>query len=72
MSRPDYWKDCTVACEATQVCVQCHKHKKPIGRSAPLAMAGGLCDSDCPGYYQDPKPGHLWEGEIARMDQKED
>jgi hypothetical protein len=26
-------------------------------------MAGGLCDMDCEGYYEDPKPGHLWPSE---------
>jgi hypothetical protein len=26
-------------------------------------MAGGLCDSDCRGYYSDPKPGVLWPEE---------
>jgi hypothetical protein len=37
--------------------------KKPVGRSAPLPMANSLCDSDCRGYYEDPKPGELWPGE---------
>lgn len=31
-------------------CTVCGMRKKPIGRSAPMAMAGGLCDGDCPGY----------------------
>jgi hypothetical protein len=44
-------------------CVVCHRRKKPVGRSAPDAMAGSLCDSECPGYYEDPRPGQLWPGE---------
>jgi hypothetical protein len=40
--------------------------KQPIGRSAPLEMANGLCDDDCSGYRQEPRAGHLWPGELAR------
>lgn len=42
-------------------CVVCHARKKPIGRSGPLGMH--LCDHECPGYYQAPRPGSLWPGE---------
>lgn len=56
---------CTEACEAREECARCHRRKSPRGRSIPLAMAGGLCDHDCPGYSEDPKPGHLWPGEYA-------
>lgn len=69
--RPDYWKDCTVACEATQECVVCRRRKKPVGRAGPIEMANGMCDDDCRGYRLDPTPGHLWPGEIAAMDAKE-
>lgn len=68
MSRPDYWKDCTHRCEATQQCHVCGRRKKPVGRSAPLEMANGLCDQDCKGYDEEPKPGHLWPGELNQMD----
>lgn len=68
MTRPDYWKECTTDCEARQVCVVCGMRKNPVGRSAPVEMANGLCDHECEGYYRDPKPGHLWPGEIAQMD----
>jgi hypothetical protein len=44
-------------------CAACGLRKKPVGRSAPLAMANGLCDDDCPGYREEPKPGDLWPGE---------
>ena len=44
-------------------CAVCHRMKKPVGRSALLRMANGLCDDDCPGYRQDPQPGSLWPGE---------
>lgn len=47
------------------LCQVCHLQKKPIGRSAPLEMASGLCDQDCEGYRRDPKPGDLWPGESA-------
>jgi len=41
-------------------CTTCDKRKSPIGRSAPLEMDGGLCDSDCSGYREEPYPGCLW------------
>jgi hypothetical protein len=44
-------------------CTFCGRRKKPVGRSAPMAMANSLCDSDCEGYYEDPKPGSLWPNE---------
>jgi len=59
-------ENCTEACEAMPECSVCRMRKKPLGRSAPLEMANSLCDHECPGYRQDPKPGHLWPGEIAR------
>lgn len=64
--RPDYWKDCTIECERVVYCATCHKRKGPAGRSAPMGCY--YCDWDCPGYNQDPKPGHLWPGELAEMD----
>lgn len=45
-------------------CGTCGRQKQPHGRSAPLGH--GLCDSDCPGYNQEPKPGCLWPGETER------
>jgi hypothetical protein len=45
------------------ICTTCGKPKKPIGRDAPIRMAGSLCDYDCPGYNQVPYPGQLWPGE---------
>jgi hypothetical protein len=42
-------------------CTVCERTKKPVGRSAP--MEAYLCDHECSGYYQDPKPGELWPGE---------
>jgi hypothetical protein len=44
-------------------CAECHKAKKPLGRSAPLEMASGLCNDDCPGYRQAPEPDCRWPGE---------
>ncbi len=71
MTRPDYWKDCTIECETTQRCVVCDRTKKPVGRyGGPYDRY--MCDDDCEGYRQDPKPGHLWPGEIADMDREEE
>lgn len=58
--------DCTEKCEAMPYCAVCGLRKKPVGRSAPTEMANGLRDRYCPGYRQDPQPGHLWPGEIER------
>jgi len=44
-------------------CTVCHRRKKPVGRSAPMEMANSICDSDCSGYYEEPKPRDLWPGE---------
>lgn len=65
MSDPLY-ADCTIECERAPDCATCRKRKKPVGRSAPMEMANALCDSDCPGYREEPTPGHLWPGELAR------
>jgi hypothetical protein len=46
-------------------CTVCGRTKKPVGRSAPLAMANGLCDDDCEGYRLEPFPGQLWPGETC-------
>lgn len=46
-------------------CRICHLRKKPRGRSAPLEMANSLCDSECPGWRMEPRPGDLWPGETA-------
>lgn len=43
-------------------CSTCHQLKQPRGRSAPIGAY--YCDTDCPGYYDDPKPEELWPGEV--------
>lgn len=45
------------------VCTVCNMPKKPLGRSVALEMANGMCDSDCSGYFADPRPSELWPGE---------
>ena len=70
MPRPEYWKDCTIECERIVYCTVCHSRKRPNGRSAPAECR--YCDYDCPGYEQEPKPGHLWPGELADMDRVEE
>lgn len=54
---------CTIACTNTPDCLTCGKRKKLIGRDYPAAMGGGYCDHECPGYRQEPWPGHLWWSE---------
>lgn len=46
-------------------CITCGLRKKPVGRSAPDALANSLCDQDCDGYRLRPHPGSLWPGETA-------
>lgn len=52
----------------TPVCTLCNLRKKPVGRDAGAAMANSLCDHECPGYHENPKPDHLWPSE--REDQE--
>ena len=56
---------CGLLCWAAPDCKTCGKRKAPRGRSIPLPMAGGLCDTDCPGYNEEPRSGHYWPGEEA-------
>ena len=65
------YDDCTEACEVWPHCATCGKRKAPLGRSLPLEMCNGYCGYDCPGYRQDPKPGHLFPGELARIREEE-
>lgn len=44
-------------------CTTCQRQKKPRGRCAPLEISDSLCDHECEGYLDDPKPGELWTGE---------
>jgi len=69
MSFTDPRTSCTEACESRANCAVCGRRKKPIGRSAPLEMANGLCDDDCAGYRLGPRPGHLWPGEFNEEDE---
>lgn len=54
---------CVERCRAPVDCTVCHLRKKPIGRRPPSSLIGLLCDWDCPGYYQEPHPPHLWPNE---------
>lgn len=67
--RPDYYKYCTTECEREPTCDVCGRRKLPSGRSAPMECGG--CSDGCPGYRKEPKPGHLWPGELAQMDADE-
>ena len=44
-------------------CETCGKTKTPHGRDAGALAANSYCDTDCPGYNDDPIPGCLWPGE---------
>lgn len=59
---------CTEQCRARVECLTCKKPKAPIGRSVAPAMAGDLCNDDCPGYRNYPTPGHLWPDEDINAD----
>jgi hypothetical protein len=51
-------------CAGYVYCAVCHRTKAPLGRSMPLAMAGGhWCYDDCVGYRIDPQPECRWPGE---------
>lgn len=45
-------------------CAVCRRTKAPIGRSVPMGVHGSLCDRDCSGYLDVPRPDHLWPGEL--------
>lgn len=68
MTRPDYWKNCTIDCERVVECVVCGRRKAPAGRDPGAYMSNSYCEYECPGRHQDPPPGHLWPGELADMD----
>jgi hypothetical protein len=44
-------------------CTTCMRTKAPRGRSIPNAIISSMCDSNCVGFWNDPKPGDLWPGE---------
>lgn len=58
---------CVDECEAAPICTTCHLRKPPRGRSVAPEMANGMCGYDCRGYLDNPKPGHLWPGELKRI-----
>ena len=43
-------------------CTVCGHRKAPIGRSVLTGVI--LCNSDCSGYLDVPRPDHLWPGEL--------
>lgn len=45
-------------------CTVCGRVKKPVGRDAPPGPC--LCSHGCEGYYEDPRPGTLWPGEVSQ------
>ena len=62
-------KHCDEGCRPE--CKTCGRRKAPVGRSVAPAMAGSLCDYECPGYRKDPSPCDLWPGEQREQPTKE-
>jgi hypothetical protein len=52
---------CETGCRP--VCATCGRMKAPVGRSAPMEMAGVMCDDECRGYRLKPTPCDLWPNE---------
>lgn len=67
----DLYSNCTEACEAMPECATCHRTKHPRGRDPGIYAANGYCGHDCPGYYDEPRSGHLWRGELKRTREPE-
>lgn len=57
-------KPCATGCRPE--CKKCHRIKAPVGRSVAPAMAGSMCNDDCPAYRFPPTPCDLWPGEERR------
>lgn len=58
---------CIPQCWAAPKCATCGRVKSPLGRSVAAAMAGSMCcggPGECDGYHDEPRPGHLWPGEL--------
>jgi len=71
VTRPEYWKDCTINCERIVECAVCRCPKPPVGRDVPLSRGGSYCQHECEGHNKGPIGGHLWPGELADMDREE-
>jgi hypothetical protein len=54
---------CGPECYATPECKVCGQRKRPRGRSVPTEAENSYCGHDCPGYNEDPQPGHFWPSE---------
>lgn len=54
---------CTEQCWAMPTCEKCQMVKAPQGRSVPMESSSGYCTSECDGYFDKPRAGHLWPGE---------
>lgn len=71
--RPEAYRLCGAACERQPSCRTCGRLKAPRGRDTAAVAAPGYCTpTDCQGYGEDPSPGHLWPGELRRMDAEDD
>lgn len=48
-------------------CKTCGRRKAPRGRDPGVYAASGYCGHGCPGYDEEPKPGHFWPGEEPEL-----
>jgi hypothetical protein len=62
-SRDGYGNQCSVVGAPLVVCHECGRRKCPQGRDS--APGHDLCDFDCIGYLQGPRPSTLWPGEVC-------
>ena len=44
-------------------CATCGRQKQPFGRGSGAVM----CNINCSGYWEKPKPGSLWPGESEKQ-----
>ena len=54
---------CVPECWEMPDCPICKRLKPPRGRDVPVAASGTFCEHECPGYAQEPQPGHHWPNE---------
>lgn len=63
----DLYADCTIDCERVVDCTVCKRRKPPIGRDVGIYAASSYCEHECPGHDEEPRGGHLFPGELARI-----
>lgn len=64
--------ECTIECERQVDCTECGMRKHPVGRDPGIYTASSYCPHECPGHDKEPRPGHLWPGELRRERERND